>query len=74
VSSNADAALAIIHRSDSRVWVTPFAGPVLPEVKKITAGLEGDGGSSEPRGAASRSASRLWGESKIVPPPVSAAP
>ena len=42
-SSKAAAALAIIQRSDSRVWVTPFAGPVLPEVKKIAAGLVGVG-------------------------------
>ena len=43
VSPNAAAALAIIQRSVPCVWVTPFAGPVLPEVKKIAAG------SSSPR-------------------------
>ena len=41
VSPKAASALAIIQRSDSCVWVTPFAGPVLPEVKKIAAGLAG---------------------------------
>src|SRR6202012_520452 len=43
VSSKAIAALAIIQRSVSRVWVTPFAGPVEPEVKKMTAGSLGSG-------------------------------
>ena len=38
VSSNASAALAHIQPSVSRLWVTPFAGPVLPDVKKIAAG------------------------------------
>ena len=56
-SSNADAALAIIHRSDSRVCVTPFAGPVLPEVKKITAGLD-TGGAGSPFSGSSPAAKR----------------
>ena len=38
VGSNASAALAHIQPSVSRVWVTPFTGPVLPDVKKIAAG------------------------------------
>src|SRR5436190_452457 len=37
VSSKAAPALAIIQRSESFEWVTPFDGPVLPEVKKIAA-------------------------------------
>ena len=41
VSSNASAALAHIQPSVSRLWVTPFAGPVLPDVKKIAAGSDG---------------------------------
>ncbi len=39
VSPKAASALAIIQRSEPCVWVTPFAGPVLPEVKKTAAGL-----------------------------------
>ena len=31
-------ALANIQPSEPTVWVTPFAGPVLPEVKKMAAG------------------------------------
>ena len=38
------------------MWVTPLAGPVLPEVKKITAGAPGSGGSvASDSGSASRS-------------------
>ena len=48
-NSKAAAALAIIHRSDSYVCVTPFAGPVLPEGKNIAAGPSGSaGGRSSP--------------------------
>ncbi len=43
VRPNAARALAIIQRSDSWVWVTPFAGPVEPEVKKMAAGSPGLG-------------------------------
>ena len=35
-------ALANIQPSEPTVWVTPFAGPVLPEVKKMAAGASGD--------------------------------
>ncbi len=59
-NSNAATALAIIQRSVSRVWVTPLAGPVLPEVKKIAAGAEGStGGWSAGSGSLSSSASKL---------------
>ena len=62
LSSKAPAALAIIQRSVSRVWVTPFAGPVLPEVKKIAAGLTA---SAQPlpsgSGSLSSSCSKLVG-------------
>ncbi len=37
VSSKACAALASIQPSEPNVCVTPLAGPVLPEVKKIAA-------------------------------------
>ncbi len=37
------AKLAIILPRLSKLWATPFAGPVLPEVKKITAGSVGAG-------------------------------
>ena len=40
-SSSAAAALAIIQPQRLAVWVTPLAGPVLPDVKKITAGAPG---------------------------------
>ena len=36
--SRACAALANIQPKVPRVWVTPFAGPVEPEVKKVAAG------------------------------------
>ena len=59
VSSNAAAALAIIQRSDPRVWVTPFEGPVLPEVKKIAAGSAGSSaGGSNAVGSLSTSAAK----------------
>ncbi len=58
VSSKAIAALAIIQRSVSREWVTPFAGPVEPEVKKMTAGSLGSG-SALGRGSGGVS-SRRW--------------
>ena len=35
------AALANIQPSEPTLWVTPLAGPVLPEVKKMTAGASG---------------------------------
>ena len=38
VSSKPSTALATIQPSESRLWVTPLAGPVLPDVKKIAAG------------------------------------
>ncbi len=38
VSSKPSTALATIQPSESRLWVTPFAGPVLPDVKKMAAG------------------------------------
>ena len=41
VSSKAAPALAIIHRRESFECVTPLAGPVLPEVKKMAAALSG---------------------------------
>ena len=59
-SSKAAAALAIIQRSDSRVWVTPLAGPVLPEVKKIAAGSLGSGGGSSGSGSCSSRAAKPW--------------
>ena len=63
-SSSAAAALATIQRSVSRVWVTPFAGTVLPEVKKITAGAVGSGGfRAAASGSASRSAAKSWRQS-----------
>ena len=37
-------ALAMIQPKDSCVWVTPFGLPVLPEVKKMNAGVAGSGG------------------------------
>jgi hypothetical protein len=40
-NSSAAAALAHIHRIVSYECVTPFAGPVLPDVKKMTAGSDG---------------------------------
>ncbi len=45
VSSSAPIALADIQPSVSSVCVTPLAGPVLPEVKKIAAGAVRSGGS-----------------------------
>ena len=45
LNSNPITAYASIQRIDSWVWVTPLAGPVLPEVKKIAAGLEESMGS-----------------------------
>ena len=68
-SSNAAAALAIIQRRVSRVWVTPLAGPVLPEVKKITAGISGSSGVSAGR-AGSESSER--GEVVAQPPSAAA--
>ena len=45
--------------ASSRVWVTPFAGPVLPEVKKIAAGSAGSSaGGSNAAAARSRRAAR----------------
>ena len=41
LSSRASTALAAIQPSVSSVCVTPFAGPVLPDVKKIAAGALG---------------------------------
>jgi hypothetical protein len=61
-SSNADTALAIIQRSDSRVRVTPLAGPVLPDVKKIAAGLAGSGPGSVTSGSDSIHASKRCGQ------------
>ena len=43
VSSKAAAQVAKIAASEPWVWVTPLAGPVLPEVKKIAAGSLGRG-------------------------------
>ena len=63
LSSKAAAALAIIQRSDSWVWVTPLAGPVLPEVKKIAAGPAGPAGGWTGNGASSRSAAKLCAHS-----------
>jgi len=59
-SSKAAAALAIIQRSDSRVWVTPLAGPVLPEVKKIAAGAAGSAGRPRGSGSPRSSPSKSW--------------
>ena len=58
-SPKAAAALAIIQRSDSRVCVTPLAGPVLPEVKKITAGPAGSGAACDGSGSLPSSSSKL---------------
>ena len=66
-SSKAAAALAIIQRSDLAVWVTPLAGPVLPEVKKIAAGA-GRVGRRARRPAAARLSSRA---AKLARPPAS---
>ena len=55
VNSNAKAALANIQPSDSRVWVTPFAGPVEPEVKKMATGSSGPGSGSVIAGASALS-------------------
>jgi hypothetical protein len=46
VRSKAMTALAKIQPSEPRVWVTPLAGPVEPEVKKIAAGALGSGAGS----------------------------
>ena len=54
-SPKASIALAIIQRSVSCVWVTPLAGPVLPEVKKIAAGSVGSGAARSAAGSASSS-------------------
>jgi len=43
LSSKAAAALAHIQPRVPSVWVTPFAGPVLPDVKKMAAGDERSG-------------------------------
>jgi len=51
-NSNAKAALANIQPSDARVWVTPLAGPVEPEVKKMATGASGPGSGSVTAGAA----------------------
>ena len=56
VSSKPSTALATIHPSESRLWVTPFAGPVLPDVKKIAAGsLRGVGASATGPGSSATS-------------------
>ena len=58
MSSNAAAALAHIQPTVSRLWVTPLAGPVLPEVKKITAGSAASASTGSTGGAAARSSKR----------------
>ena len=59
-SSKAAAALAIIQRSDSRVCVTPFAGPVDPEVKKMAAGMWGSKSGPPASGSAANRSSKWW--------------
>ena len=68
MSSRLEIALADIHPSVSSVCVTPFAGPVLPDVKKIAAGAAGSGGSS--------STAEPWAATRPsnVRPPASGAP
>jgi hypothetical protein len=61
--SKAGPALAIIHLSVSRVWVTPFAGPVLPEVKKITAGASGSRSTAAGTGSLPSSSPKSWPQS-----------
>ncbi len=74
-SSKAAAALAIIQRRVSRVWVTPLAGPVLPEVKKIAAGPAGSSGGCPPgSGSLANSASKLSPQSPSGSPEISSAP
>src|SRR5215210_3908542 len=58
VSSRAAATAAHIQARVSNEWVTPLAGPVLPDVKKITAGAAGSIGAGAPGGAAARSSNR----------------
>ena len=41
VISQPFASVVNTHPSVSALWVTPFAGPVLPEVKKMAVGLAG---------------------------------
>ncbi len=50
--------LAHIQLRVSNEWVTPLAGPVLPDVKKITAGPAGSIGIAGPGGAAATSSNR----------------
>ena len=55
---SAAAALAHIQPSVSCVCVTPFAGPVLPDVKKIAAGAARSAGVAGPGRTAARSSKR----------------
>ena len=66
--SKAEIALAIIQRRVSWVWVTPFAGPVLPEVKKIAAGSEGSGWRQPVRRLALQQCSKRCSADSAEPP------
>ena len=66
------AALAIIQRSVSWVWVTPLAGPVLPEVKKIAAGSSGRRGGGQRLGRRSGRERRSSSRAPVPRPPAPA--
>ena len=69
VSSKPSTALATIQPSESRLWVTPFAGPVLPDVKKIAAGSRRSTWASSATGAGivSDAAARAWDRRRAIP-------
>ena len=69
VSSKPADAVATIQPSVAMLWVTPFAGPVLPEVKKIAAGASsgGFGSSTAPSAAVVASPSSVGGVFQIAP-------